>query len=291
MTADVGPRSSVEQVAMVEAGLLFLIAVMLAAAGSRLWGMLPWRVAIRWRFALLAPVASALVLAATYQVMNARSFQVVGELVHRVDTREAVIALTFDDGPTLAHTDEIRALLRDEGVRATYFVTGDALAVHPELGAALVADGHELGNHSFSHRRLLFTPFKVIRWEVEETDRLIRQAGSTGPIHFRSPYGKKLLLLPLYLWQTDRTNILWDVEPDSDPSATAEQMVSEVARNARPGSIILLHGMDPTRKETRGAVPGIIAALREQGYRFVTISELLALRQDRSSARTGTQWP
>jgi peptidoglycan-N-acetylglucosamine deacetylase len=267
---------------------LFLLTVMLAVAGSWLWGRLPWRVALRWRLVLLMPVAAALVLAAAYVVMNARTFQVAGDLVHRIDTREAVVALTFDDGPTPTHTDEIRALLRAKGVRATFFVTGDALKAHPELGAALVADGHELGNHSFSHRRLLFTSSKVIRWEIDETDRLIRQAGSTGPILFRSPYGKKLLLLPLFLWQTERPNILWDIEPDSEPSANAEQMVAEVARNARPGSIILLHVMNPARVETRTAVPDIIVALREQGYRFVTMSELLALRQDGAPAGIGT---
>ncbi len=71
----------------------------------------------------------------------------------------------------------------------------------PDLAERMVAAGHELGNHSYSHTRMVFGSYDFMRSEIERTDALIRSVGYTGPIHFRSPYGKKLLLLPLYLWR------------------------------------------------------------------------------------------
>ncbi len=105
---------------------------------------------------------------------------------------------------------------------------------------------------------MVFKSPAFIQREIEQTDELIRRAGYTGTINFRSPYGKKLLLLPLYLSRTGRANIFWDVEPASDPAATAEQMVEHVVAQVRPGSIILLHLMYPNRTESRAAVLGIM---------------------------------
>jgi peptidoglycan/xylan/chitin deacetylase (PgdA/CDA1 family) len=119
-----------------------------------------------------------------------------------------------------------------------------------------------------------------IRHEIEETDALIRAAGQRGPIYFRAPYCKKLVGLPWYLWRTDRTHVTWDVEPDSDArvAQSAERIAARTIEHARPGSIILLHiwyGHPPAR----AAVPLIVDGLHAKGYRFVTISELLALER------------
>src|SRR5215207_10715085 len=113
---------------------------------------------------------------------------------------------------------------------------------------------------------------------IERTDELIRAAGHAGPIHFRPPYGKKLLALPFYLSRHDRQTITWDVAPDSDLAADADAgaITRHVLNRTRPGSIILLHVMYPSRAETMKAVPFIIEGLKREGYRFVTVSELLA---------------
>ena len=211
----------------------------------------------------------------TYQVINSRTFQFFGGLTHRVETSEKVVALTFDDGPT-GKTPEILATLDRLDVKATFYVTGSELEKAPQYGRQIVDAGHELGNHSYSHQRMVFKDHAFVADEIERTDAAIRAAGYRGEITFRPPNGKKLLVLPYYLDKHDRKTITWDVEPDSDPAVAAEPaaILRNVTENTRPGSIILLHAMYE-RSASRDAVPGIVEALRRDGYRFSTVSELL----------------
>ena len=215
---------------------------------------------------------------AAWRVAGAVTFQLFGDLVERAEVSEPIVALTFDDGPTLAAADTILAMLERENVRATFFFTGSELEANPGLGERFVRAGHELGNHSYSHQRMVLKSQAFIRSEIERTDTLIRQAGHAGPVHFRPPYGKKLLGLPWYLWRTGRKTIMWDVDPDSyaDVAATSEGIVAHVFEHVRPGSIVLLHVMYPSRTTSLQAVPGIIEGLEARGYRFVTVSELIA---------------
>jgi chitin deacetylase len=230
------------------------------------------------RFASLFLLAGLLVAWLTWRLSNAWTFQLLGGLVSHVETSEPVVALTFDDGPSDRRTEEVLAILRDHGVRATFFVTGRALARKPETGRRIVEEGHELGNHSFSHRRMVLKPLSFIRDEIERTDGQIRAAGYVGPIHFRAPGGKKLVALPYYLWRASRLNIFWDVAPEGYEGAAsdAKVIVERVLAETRPGSIILLHVMAEGRATSRQALPGIIQGLQQRGYRFVTVSELLA---------------
>ena len=112
---------------------------------------------------------------------------------------------------------------------------------------------------------------------MERTDELIRQAGYRGEIHFRPPNARKLLFLPHYLQSQGRKTIMWSMEPDSYPEIARDsgKIVEHVLENVEPGSIILLHVMYKSRKESLWAVKGIIEGLRKQGYTFVTVSELL----------------
>ncbi|MBB5953945.1 peptidoglycan/xylan/chitin deacetylase (PgdA/CDA1 family) [Saccharothrix tamanrassetensis] len=206
---------------------------------------------------------------------NARTFQLFGGLTSRVGTTDKVVALTFDDGPDPAGTRPLLDVLARKGVAATFYLTGRELAAHPDLGRAIAAAGHELGNHSYSHERMVFvTPARVAS-EVERTDALIRETGYTGEITFRPPNGKKLFALPHYLDRHHRRTVMWDVEPDSDTDAGAEALIRETVTHVRPGSIILLHGMYPSRAQTREAVGPVIDRLRQDGYHFVTVAELL----------------
>jgi peptidoglycan/xylan/chitin deacetylase (PgdA/CDA1 family) len=216
--------------------------------------------------------------AALWQLSKSRTFQFFGRIVPRVETSQRLVALTFDDGPTRDKTAEVLRILREREVRATFFVTGGELAQNPDAGREIVAAGHELGNHSYSHERMVFVTPSYVRREVESTDELIKAAGHAGPIHFRPPYGKKLLALPFYLSRHNRKTITWDVEPESELAADADAsaITRRVLSRTRPGSIILLHVMYPSRAESMRAVPPIIEGLKRDGYRFVTVSELLA---------------
>ncbi|GAA3216680.1 polysaccharide deacetylase family protein [Nonomuraea helvata] len=213
-----------------------------------------------------------------YRLMNARTFQLAGELIDRVATDEKVVALTFDDGPD-EHAPEIIDILDELRVRATFFVIGSQVEARPQAAQALVAHGHQLANHTYTHQRMIFVSPATVANEVERTDAAIRAAGQRDEILFRPPTGKKLLMLPLYLADHQRRTVMWDVEPDSGKTPTAAEIVTAVREETRPGSIILLHPWYAGGRNTREAIKGLVTGLREQGYRFVTVSELLALRR------------
>lgn len=226
-------------------------------------------------------------LAGVRQLARSRSTQLFGRLVARVDVAEPVLALTFDDGPTLTTLDEILETLAARNVRATFFVNGKELAAEPGAGQRLVAAGHELGNHTYSHQRMIFKSPKFVREEVERTDALIRAAGHKGEIYFRPPFGWKLVGLPWFLQTTGRTSVTWDLEPDSFPEVAASpaSIVVHVVERARPGSIILLHIWHQSRRTSLTAVPMVIDALSAKGYRFVTVGDLLAMASVQQSSR------
>jgi peptidoglycan/xylan/chitin deacetylase (PgdA/CDA1 family) len=209
-----------------------------------------------------------------WRLSKSRAHQVLGDLVTRVETTDSVVALTFDDGPIPAYTDSVLSTLAGLGVPATFFMVGDAIQRNPDIARRVVAAGHELGNHSFSHRQLILKMPGTIRREIADTDDLIRAAGHRGEIFVRPPYGKRLLVLPLYLSRTNRPVVLWDLEPDTY-HPDADGMVEYAGERVRPGSILLLHVEVSSRRENRSALPRIVADLRSRGYDFVTLSELM----------------
>lgn len=229
-------------------------------------------------------MAAVLLIAAAYgtwQLSRARTFQLFGEIVPRVETESKVVALTFDDGPRSDTVDEILAVLAKHGVKATFFVCGAELEKHPEAAAKLVRAGHELGNHSYSHKRMVFQSPTFIREEFERTDALIRAAGHRGPIHVRAPYCKKLVGLPWYFAKHDRIHVTFDVEPESDPEVDASigLLIAQTIFETQPGSIVLLHPWYRGRERSRAAIEPIVVGLKEKGYQFVTVNQLLNMRR------------
>jgi peptidoglycan/xylan/chitin deacetylase (PgdA/CDA1 family) len=225
-------------------------------------------------------VAFFLLLAAAgilFQISKSRTFQFFGEIVPRVETPERIVALTFDDGPTPEFTDTILAVLKEEDVKATFFLIGGELEKHLDDGKKIVAAGHEIGNHTYSHVRMILVTPSFVKDEIEKTDELIRAAGYQKPAHFRPPYGKKLFALPFYLAQANRKSITWDVEPETFPevAANTEAITKYVLDNSQNGSIILLHVMYDPQKKSLNAVKPIIEGLKQKGFRFVTVSELI----------------
>lgn len=207
------------------------------------------------------------------QLSKSRTVQFFGEIVPRVETNEKVVALTFDDGPT-AYTREVLKTLQEKDIKATFFVMGSELQKQPQIGEAIVVAGHELGNHTYSHQRMWFKSQAFIADEIEKTNILIRNTGYKGDIHFRPPYGKKLLGLPWYLKQHNIKTIMVDVEPDTYGS-DADFLVAYTLENTKPGSIILLHPFCDSCRGQREAISQTIDGLQAKGYQFVTVSELL----------------
>lgn len=126
----------------------------------------------------LAVTIAALLISAVFlwNVSKSRTFQFFGEIYPRVNTNEKVVALTFDDGPT-NKTEEVLSILSDLNVKATFFVNGAALEKNMLQGQKIVEDGHELGNHTYSHNRMVLKSFGYVRQEIEKTDGLIEEAG------------------------------------------------------------------------------------------------------------------
>ena len=207
-----------------------------------------------------------------YELMSSRSFQLFGGLTAQVETEEKVVALTFDDGPT-KNIDSILPLLDKYDVKATFFLIGEEIEKHPEETNKIIEAGHQIGNHTYSHKRMVLKSPSFVKEEIEKTDLLIQDAGYTSEIDFRPPYGKKLVILPYYLNKQSKETIMWDIEPDSYFSEAADK-VKYVTENTKPGSIILLHPMYDDLDNTLLTIEGVLKALLDEGYSFVTVNEL-----------------
>jgi peptidoglycan/xylan/chitin deacetylase (PgdA/CDA1 family) len=207
------------------------------------------------------------------QISRARCFVLAGHTTCRVETAAPVVALTFDDGPTPTGLDAILPALRSHGAHATFFLIGQDAQRRPEMVRALLAAGHEVGNHSWSHLRMVGRSGGFYDAELARTDTALRAAGA-DPKLFRPPYGKKLVGLPLAVERAGLTMITWDVEDPAtqDPQVFARQVVDE----ARPGSIILVHAMYPSNTTARAALPAILDGLAAKGLKVGTVSELMA---------------
>lgn len=213
--------------------------------------------------------------AGIFKITKLRTFQFFGGLIHQVETEKKAIALTFDDGPT-KNVDQILPLLDKYHAKATFFLIGNDIKNHPEEAKKLVEAGHQIGNHTYSHKRMVLKSPSFIKKEIEKTDELIRKAGYDGDIDFRPPFGKKLVGLPYYLNKHDRETIMWSLEPDTYYT-NADEKVNYVVENIKPGSIILLHPMNDQTGGEIQVIEGILQELTNQGYKFVTVDELQEL--------------
>lgn len=125
-----------------------------------------------------------------YNISKSRTFQFFGDLYYQSETDTNIIALTFDDGPN-KNTEQILQVLEELEIKATFYLTGQELYENLSYGEMIVDAGHELGNHSYSHQRMIFKSYDFIKDEVDSTNNLIRSVGYEGEITFRPPYCKR----------------------------------------------------------------------------------------------------
>jgi peptidoglycan/xylan/chitin deacetylase (PgdA/CDA1 family) len=186
------------------------------------------------------------------------------------------VALTFDDGPDLAHTPALLDALAELGAPATFFVVGKRVDEHPELTARIAREGHELGNHTYSHPYLPLARSRTVLRELAATDRAIARATGLVPALARPPYGGRS---PHNIRAFERLNkrvVLWDVNSFDWKGRSAASIVERVLARVRPGSIILLHEARDGGETTIEAVRMLVPALRARGYETSTISRMLA---------------
>lgn len=227
---------------------------------------------------VLITVCILKVLGLLKRLANSLNFQIFGELVNQVATKEKVVALTYDDGPNPPYTNQLLEILERNQIRATFFVIGKLVEKYPEIVRLILSKGHEVGNHSYSHQQLIFKSPWCIRSEIEKTDKLLHQLCVKQEIHFRAPYGRKLLVLPYILSKMRKKNILWNLDSKDYEASSYEVIENYVLEHVRPGSIILMHDGGGERSQTLIATEMLLKKLQEKGYTFKTVSELIRQR-------------
>ena len=219
-----------------------------------------------------------------FRLRRASALHVFAEVISYVVTSEQVVALTFDDGPNPEATGLILDILQKYGAFATFFVTGENAERYPELISRIIAEGHELGNHSWDHTRLTYKLPSAVRQQIEKTDAILRYLGYEGDIHFRAPYGHGLLILPYTLMRMGRPHILWSISLCDWASPSPEYMMARLGREIGAGEIILLHDGYTDERRSRQATVELVELIMqrylEKGYNFVTISNLIDARED-----------
>lgn len=186
-----------------------------------------------------------------------------------------VIALTFDDGPFPPFTNQIMEILKQQQIKATFFIVGRQAALFPDLIKQLTKAGFLLGNHSFSHSHLGNAPDVVLEQELEATKDLIVKAGGKEPRWFRPPYGSTSDRLAQLAAAKGYRVVSWNVDSQDWTNKDATAVVNQVVSGVKPGAIVLLHDGGGDRSNTVGALPRIIQTLKDQGYKFVTLDELV----------------
>jgi peptidoglycan/xylan/chitin deacetylase (PgdA/CDA1 family) len=232
----------------------------------------------------MKPIYMAVVLCAVpillllfRKFIEARNFQFFGNIVKSVDTDKKIVALTFDDGPNPPYTDQILSILKEYNAKATFFVLGVKLESYKELGLKIVNEGHDLANHSFSHKYLLLRSSRTIKQEIHKTDQIIQQITSKKSSFFRPPFGKKLIFLPWYLRKIGKLTIMCDVDACRAEIVTRDshKMSEEILKKVKPGSIIMLHDGGGNKSHTVAALSIILKELTRKGYSITSVSGLL----------------
>ncbi|MGO4541926.1 polysaccharide deacetylase family protein [Paenibacillus sp. 2TAB19] len=188
---------------------------------------------------------------------------------------QKVIALTFDDGPDKRYTPAILDILKEKGVKATFFVVGLQVNKSPEVLERIVKEGHEIGNHTYNHKDLSKLGKDAILKEINDSDKLIKDAVGFTPVLFRAPYGAVSDTLKDIVKNTGRHMIGWNIDTRDWAGTSVADMQEMIRTEAKPGGIILMHSFGGKHiANTVEALPGIIDELTEMGYTFATIDEL-----------------
>ncbi|NQX66587.1 polysaccharide deacetylase family protein [Paenibacillus alba] len=198
-----------------------------------------------------------------------------GEIVWEIRTDEKVLALTFDDGPHPAYTDQILELLKQYEAKATFFVVGNKIKLYPDVLSRTLSEGHEIANHTYSHAYL--SQKNDIKKELKDTEALIYATTGQRSQLFRPPggfYNERLVHIVrdegykmiMWSWQLDTKD--WD-------TPGVNKIVDRVLKNANNGNIVLFHDYIEGPTQTIAALKIILPELKNRGYRLVTVSELL----------------
>lgn len=187
-----------------------------------------------------------------------------------------VIAITFDDGPDPVGTPRLLDMLKERGIKATFFLVGRSVATWPVIVKRIVAEGHEVANHTWTHPKLSSYKQTRVMDELRKTHDAIVKACGVAPILYRPPYGAILLSQRKYIHDRFQyPTIMWDVDPlDWRSPRSPAKVHDRVIALTKPGSIILCHDI---HHETIDAMPSTLDDLKARGFQFATVSQLINL--------------
>jgi len=186
------------------------------------------------------------------------------------------IALTFDDGPNQKLTPRLLDLLAEHHIHVTFFVVGENAAEYPEILQRAVREGHEVGNHTWSHPNLAKTSDENVRSQIKRTEEAITNAIGSRPTLFRPPYGSVTARQKHFIHdELGYEIILWEVDPLDWKNPGPNVVSSRILKETRPGSIVLAHDI---HAQTIQAMPATLTELEAKGFKFVTVSQLLKLQ-------------
>lgn len=186
--------------------------------------------------------------------------------------RQKLVALTFDDGPHPDHTGPLLDGLKERSVHATFFLVGTQIQYAPQLVSRMAREGHQIGVHTYSHVSVTGLEREEFRLQVEGTRRLLYSLLGERELWLRPPYG--ILDENAQNW-ADSPVILWSVDPEDWKDDKVKRIKEHLVSHVRDGDIILMHDIYPTSVE---AALAAVDELRGQGFRFVTVAELMEER-------------
>ncbi|WP_331000715.1 polysaccharide deacetylase family protein [Nostoc sp. NZL] len=197
----------------------------------------------------------------------------------KLKANEKVIALTFDDGPDPKNTVQILEILKKNNIKATFFMLGQMVKSFPQVAKQVAADGHVIGNHTWHHWYRHMDAATAAN-EINHTADIIYKTTGVKTTLFRPPGGFLNNGLADYAKNQNYAVMMWSQESGDAkrPSPQVPTLVKNVLNNAKPGAIVLMHDGGGNRSRTVQALPQIINALKAQGYRFVTIIQLLEIQ-------------
>lgn len=198
------------------------------------------------------------------------------EKVEPLNPNGKYVALTFDDGPSPKVTPDILMTLNEHHAKATFFMLGSQVDFYPDLAKRVAIEGHEIGNHTLHHRDLTQLGKEQIEQQIGKSEDIITKATGQKNLLIRPPYGAYNKMVESIAKDKRESLILWSVDSMDWQSLNAQEVISTVKQNVVPNSIILLHDIHPS---TAKALPELLSSLEDHGYTFVTISQLLSLKE------------
>ncbi|ETI66113.1 sporulation polysaccharide deacetylase PdaB [Neobacillus vireti LMG 21834] len=218
---------------------------------------------------------------ATAEMIKRNKVEPTGQVVWDVATQKKVIALTFDDGPSPVFTPQVLRVLEQYGANATFFQIGSRMERYPEVVQDVVEAGHEIGNHSMTHPYENKVGFRQMRLEIIRAEQIIQKYQPNHAKLFRPPGGYLDNALLQEAKKQGYKVVLWSYHQElKDWSKPGAQVIADhVIRHARNGDILLLHDGGGDRSQTIEALKIFLPALKQKGYQFVSVSELLSNKE------------